>query len=216
MASVTAPGSPLPVQHPAPATMRIESPRGWLDLYLGEVWSYQELLSFFLRRDVKLRYQQTVIGVAWAALQPLLTRGLLTLFFGRLSKLPRTVSATPCLISPRSPNQASLQNHLRILKGGSILARPEKLPSAGDPFGHMRLYTPQKWSVRCPNGFLPRVQQRRVQQFGVQGSAQALAEANLSPLRTRRRNTASTSRHERHLVHGLSYERERFAGRSVC
>jgi hypothetical protein len=144
MASVTAPGSPLPVQHPAPANMRIESPRGWLDLCLGEVWSYRELLSFFVRRDVRLRYQQTVIGVAWAALQPLLTRGLMTLFFGRLSKLPRTVSVTPCLISPRSPNQASLENRLRILKGESILARPEKLPSAGDTFGHRRLYAPSE------------------------------------------------------------------------
>jgi len=88
MASVTAPASPLPVQHATPATVRIEPPRGWLDLRLGEVWAYRELLYFFVWRDVKVRYKQTAIGVAWVVLQPLLTMGVFTLFFGRLAKLP--------------------------------------------------------------------------------------------------------------------------------
>jgi lipopolysaccharide transport system permease protein len=88
MASVTAPAPPLPVQHAAPATVRIEPPRGCLDLRLGEVWSYRELLYFFVWRDVKVRYKQTVIGVAWVVLQPLMTMGVFTLFFGRLAKLP--------------------------------------------------------------------------------------------------------------------------------
>jgi lipopolysaccharide transport system permease protein len=95
MASVTAPASPLPVQHAAPATVRIEPPRGWLDLRLGEVWSYRELLYFFVWRDVKVRYKQTVIGVAWVVLQPLLTMGVFTLFFGRLAKLPSDGLAYP-------------------------------------------------------------------------------------------------------------------------
>src|SRR5271154_4730553 len=88
MASVTAPTSPLPVHHAVPATVRIEPPRGWLDLRLGEEWAYRELLYFFVGRDVKVRYKQTVIGVAWVVLQPLLTMGVFTLFFGRLAKLP--------------------------------------------------------------------------------------------------------------------------------
>src|ERR1700683_3670043 len=88
MASVTAPASPLPVQHAASATVRIEPPRGWRDLRLGEVWAYRELLYFFVWRDVKVRYKQTVIGVAWAVLQPLLTMGVFTLFFGRLAEPP--------------------------------------------------------------------------------------------------------------------------------
>src|SRR6202035_248393 len=88
MASVTAPASPLPVQHGAHATVRIEPPRGWLDLRLGEVWAYRELLYFFVWRDVKVRYKQTVIGVAWVVLQPLMTMGVFTIFFGRLAKLP--------------------------------------------------------------------------------------------------------------------------------
>src|SRR5246500_502743 len=88
MASLTAPASPLPAQHAAPTVVRIEPPRGWLDLRLGEVWAYRELLYFFVWRDVKVRYKQTVIGVAWVVLQPLLTMGVFTLFFGRLARLP--------------------------------------------------------------------------------------------------------------------------------
>src|SRR5580658_8581820 len=95
MASLTAPASPLPAQHAAPTIVRIEPPRGWLDLRLGEVWAYRELLYFFVWRDVKVRYKQTVIGVAWVVLQPLLTMGVFTLFFGRLAKLPSDGLAYP-------------------------------------------------------------------------------------------------------------------------
>jgi lipopolysaccharide transport system permease protein len=68
--------------------LRITPPRGWLELRLGEVWAYRELLYFFAWRDVKIRYKQTAIGVAWVVLQPLLTMAVFTLFFGRLAKLP--------------------------------------------------------------------------------------------------------------------------------
>lgn len=74
--------------HAVSSTVRIEPPRGWLELRLKEVWSYRELLYFFVWRDVKIRYKQTVVGVAWVVLQPLLTMGVFTLFFGRLAKLP--------------------------------------------------------------------------------------------------------------------------------
>lgn len=95
MASVTA-GSPLsdqlPALPPAPlppvATVRIEPPRGWFELRLREVWMYRELLYFMVWRDLKVRYKQTVIGVAWVVLQPLMSMGVFTLFFGRLAKLP--------------------------------------------------------------------------------------------------------------------------------
>src|ERR1700758_3392286 len=88
MASVTSPASPLPAAQTTPAVVRIEPPRGWFELRLGEVWEYRELLYFFVWRDVKVRYKQTVIGVAWVILQPLMTMGVFTIFFGRLAKLP--------------------------------------------------------------------------------------------------------------------------------
>jgi lipopolysaccharide transport system permease protein len=68
-------------QTPATATVRIEPPRAWVELRLREVWMYRELLYFFVWRDLKVRYKQTVIGVAWVVLQPLLSMGVLTLFF---------------------------------------------------------------------------------------------------------------------------------------
>src|ERR1019366_10663166 len=76
---------PLPS---APATVRIEPPRGWLELRLHEVWQYRELLYFIVLRDVKVRYKQTAIGVAGVVLQPLMTMGVFTIFFGRVAKLP--------------------------------------------------------------------------------------------------------------------------------
>jgi lipopolysaccharide transport system permease protein len=49
---------------------------------------YRELLYFFVWRDLKVRYKQTLIGVAWVVLQPLMSMGAFTLFFGKLAKLP--------------------------------------------------------------------------------------------------------------------------------
>jgi lipopolysaccharide transport system permease protein len=68
--------------------VRIEPPSAWLELRLGEVWMYRELLYFMIWRDLKVRYKQTLIGVAWVVLQPIMSMGAFTLFFGRLAKLP--------------------------------------------------------------------------------------------------------------------------------
>jgi lipopolysaccharide transport system permease protein len=69
-------------------SMRIEPPRGLFNLHLGELWACRELLYFFIWRDVKVRYKQTLIGVLWVVIQPLMTMGVFTIFFGRLAKLP--------------------------------------------------------------------------------------------------------------------------------
>ena len=57
-------------------------------LGLRDLWSYRELLYFLVWRDVKVRYKQTLLGAAWAILQPLLTAFVFTLFFGRLAGIP--------------------------------------------------------------------------------------------------------------------------------
>jgi lipopolysaccharide transport system permease protein len=62
--------------------------RGWVSLKLGELWEYRELLYFFIWRDVKVRYKQTALGVAWAVLQPFFTMVVFSLFFGGLAKVP--------------------------------------------------------------------------------------------------------------------------------
>ncbi|HEX6199625.1 MAG TPA: ABC transporter permease [Thermoanaerobaculia bacterium] len=66
----------------------IEPRRGWISLGLGELWEYRELLYFLTWRDVKVRYKQTVLGAAWAVLQPFLTMVVFSLFFGRLAGIP--------------------------------------------------------------------------------------------------------------------------------
>jgi len=71
-----------------PLAVRITPPHGWLELNTRELWQYRELLYFFVWRDIKVRYKQTVIGAAWAVLQPFMTMVVFTLFFGRLAHIP--------------------------------------------------------------------------------------------------------------------------------
>lgn len=66
---------------------RIEAVKGWGRLTLSDLWNYRELLYFFVWRDVKVRYKQTALGVAWAILQPLFSMLVFTIFFGRLAKI---------------------------------------------------------------------------------------------------------------------------------
>lgn len=65
----------------------IAASRGWVSLRLGELWEYRELLYFLTWRDIKVRYKQTVLGAAWAILQPFLTMVVFSLFFGNLAKI---------------------------------------------------------------------------------------------------------------------------------
>ncbi len=67
--------------------IRIRPPSGWVSLGLGQLWAYRELLYFLVWRDIKVRYKQTVLGAAWAILQPLLTMLVFSLFFGRLARV---------------------------------------------------------------------------------------------------------------------------------
>jgi lipopolysaccharide transport system permease protein len=71
-----------------PARLRIAPQSGWFELPLRELWSYRELLYFIVWRDIKVRYKQTVVGAAWAVLQPLLTMLIFSLFFGKLAHIP--------------------------------------------------------------------------------------------------------------------------------
>jgi lipopolysaccharide transport system permease protein len=67
---------------------RIQPSRGWVSLRLRELWKYRELLYFLTWRDIKVRYKQTVLGAAWAIIQPFMTMVVFSLFFGRLAEVP--------------------------------------------------------------------------------------------------------------------------------
>ncbi len=90
-ALATATGRHYPIamnQSPSPRLLVIEPARGWTGLGLNELWIHRELFYFLTKRDVKVRYQQTLLGAVWAVLQPTLTMVVFSLFFGRLAKVP--------------------------------------------------------------------------------------------------------------------------------
>src|ERR1700716_2813390 len=66
----------------------IEAGRKWAGFDLTDLWQHRDLFVFLTWRDVKVRYKQTLLGAAWAILQPLLTMLIFTLFFGQLAGVP--------------------------------------------------------------------------------------------------------------------------------
>ncbi len=74
--------------HPTPLFIRRQARPGWVPINFAELWYYRELLVFQALRDIKVRYKQTVLGVAWAILQPVLTMVVFSIFFGNLAKVP--------------------------------------------------------------------------------------------------------------------------------
>jgi lipopolysaccharide transport system permease protein len=104
---------------PVPAPLLRIAPSGGLSIRLRELWAYRELLYFFIWRDIKIRYKQTVIGAAWAILQPFLTMLVFSLFFGRLAKLPSNGLPYPvfyyCALLPWSYFAGALQNATNVV-----------------------------------------------------------------------------------------------------
>ncbi len=76
---------PPPTRVPALPLTTVEASTSWVGLNLRDLWAYRELLYFLTWRDVKVRYKQTVLGAAWAILQPLFMMLIFSLFFGRLA-----------------------------------------------------------------------------------------------------------------------------------
>lgn len=66
----------------------IKPKKGWTSINLKELWLYKELFYIFAWRDVKVRYKQTAVGVAWAIFQPFLSMVIFSIFFGGLAKIP--------------------------------------------------------------------------------------------------------------------------------
>ena len=84
--ALSPPHAPAPAAAPAYRTV-IEPASGWQLLGLRELWRYRELLVTFVARDVRVRYKQTVLGAAWAVLQPAMMMVVFTVLFGRLANL---------------------------------------------------------------------------------------------------------------------------------
>jgi lipopolysaccharide transport system permease protein len=66
----------------------LRPPSGWASIGFRELWEYRELLYFLTWRDIKVRYKQTVLGAAWAIIQPFFMMVVFSLFFGYLARVP--------------------------------------------------------------------------------------------------------------------------------
>ena len=73
---------------PSDYELIIRPSRGWLNLNLGDLWRYRDLLFLLVHRDFVAKYKQTILGPAWFILQPLLTTVVFTVIFGKVAQIP--------------------------------------------------------------------------------------------------------------------------------
>src|SRR5262245_18285592 len=108
-----------PIEDVHSRALRIAPSHGLLNLRLGEVWAYRELLYFFVWRDIKVRYKQTAIGAAWAILTPVMTMSVFSLFFGHLAKILANGLPYPvfyyCALLPWTFFAAALQRATNVV-----------------------------------------------------------------------------------------------------
>ena len=124
--------------NPAAQVVTLKPAKGWLGIDLKELWHYRELIYFLTWRDIKVRYKQAVLGIAWAVLQPVLTTAIMTVVFGMLLKvesdgLPYPVFALSALL-PWHLFQLSLQKSSISLVGNANLLTKVYFPRVIIPF----------------------------------------------------------------------------------
>src|SRR5574338_848158 len=78
-------GPPPATPRPQHDLVRVEPVGAWPGFDWPELWRYRGLLGFLVWREIKVRYAQTVLGAAWAVLQPLLSTVVFTVIFGRFA-----------------------------------------------------------------------------------------------------------------------------------
>lgn len=121
---------PLPITYIRPLP-------GWIALNLDELWEYRELLYFLTWRDIKVRYKQTLLGAAWAILQPFLTMVVFSLFFGRLAGIPSDGIPYPIFayaaLVPWSFFAGGLNNSANSLVGNANLLKKVYFPRLAIP-----------------------------------------------------------------------------------
>lgn len=109
-----------------PDTVRVITPsKGWRSLNLRELLAYRELLGLLVWRDVSVRYKQSIVGIGWAIVQPIMTMILFTIIFGRFANLPSDGIPYPiftyCALLPWNYFARSLGDSSDSLVGSSHL-----------------------------------------------------------------------------------------------
>jgi lipopolysaccharide transport system permease protein len=129
--------APLPSRDDRLPVIRIEPSQGWVSLKLRELWEYRELLYFLTWRDIKVRYKQTVLGAAWAIIQPFFTMVVFSVFFGNLAKIPSDDIPYPIFsyaaLVPWSFFAHGLSQASNSLVGGAKLIRKVYFPRLAMP-----------------------------------------------------------------------------------
>jgi lipopolysaccharide transport system permease protein len=135
--SAIATSAPLRVDSGSALHVRIQPSKGWVSLRLRELWEYRELLYFLIWRDIKVRYKQTVLGAAWAIIQPLFTMVVFSLFFGKLAKIPSDGIPYPIFsyaaLVPWTLFSKGLSQGANSLVGGARLIRKVYFPRLAMP-----------------------------------------------------------------------------------
>jgi lipopolysaccharide transport system permease protein len=122
---------PEAVATASPAAERelvILPPRRWEGFAAPELWSYRELLYFLTKRELQVRYKQSLFGVSWAVLQPVALAFLFALFFGRLAKVPSEgvpypVFALAGLATWMFVSQATTQAASSLISDANLLSK---------------------------------------------------------------------------------------------
>lgn len=112
---------------------------GWVSLGLRELWEYRELVFFLTWRDVKVRYKQTVLGAAWAVIQPFFSMVVFTIFFGKLAGMPSNGIPYPVFsfaaLVPWTFFSNGVAQASNVLVGGSNLLSKVYFPRLAMPIG---------------------------------------------------------------------------------
>jgi lipopolysaccharide transport system permease protein len=116
------------VSHAAERELVILPPRRWEGFAVAELWGYRELLYFLTKRELQVRYKQSIFGVSWAILQPVALAFLFALFFGRLAKVPSDGVPYPAfalagLASWIFVSQASTQAASSLIGDANLLSK---------------------------------------------------------------------------------------------
>ena len=103
----------------------IEPPGSWLSINFKELWAYRELLFILAWRDVSILYKQSIVGIGWVIIQPVMTMLIFTIIFGKFAKLPSDGLPYPiftyCALLPWNYFARSLSGSSNSLVGSSHL-----------------------------------------------------------------------------------------------
>jgi hypothetical protein len=134
--------------------VHIEPSQGWVSLKLRELWEYRELLYFLVWRDVKVRYKQTVMGAAWAIIQPFFTMVVFSIFFGRLAGIPSDDIPYPIFSYAALVPWSFFANGLRQASTGMVthanLIKKVYFPRLAIPIASVLAPGPHHLSGDCP------------------------------------------------------------------